>query len=109
MSDIFDDIFDESEALGNINAETGKQLSQLVRTLRDVERQIEDTEAHLKTLKFVTMMMTKLLSSTSRYRPMPYLTGRIHLNIQLLIMTMLHLLKMEKTILRKIISPITNR
>ncbi len=51
MSDIFDDIFDESEALGNINAETGKQLSQLVRTLRDVERQIEDTEAHLKTLK----------------------------------------------------------
>jgi hypothetical protein len=51
VSDIFEDIFDESGALGNINTETGKQLSQLVRTLRDVERQIEDTEAHLKTLK----------------------------------------------------------
>tara|TARA_R110000751_G_scaffold13096_8_gene44358 strand:+ start:135 stop:695 length:561 start_codon:yes stop_codon:yes gene_type:complete len=51
MSDIFEDIFDESEALTNVNTGTGKQLSQLVRNLRTVERDIEDAESHLKTLK----------------------------------------------------------
>ena len=51
MNDIFEDIFDESEALTNVNTGTGKQLSQLVRNLRTVERDIEDAEAHLKTLK----------------------------------------------------------
>jgi len=51
VNDIFEDIFDESEALTNVNTGTGKQLSQLVRNLRTVERDIEDAEAHLKTLK----------------------------------------------------------
>ena len=51
MSDIFDDIFDEGEALANVDTNTGKQLSQLVRALRVVEQQIEDAENHLKALK----------------------------------------------------------
>jgi len=51
MSDIFDDIFDEGQALSNIDTNTGKQLSQLVRTLRNVEQQIDDAENHLKDLK----------------------------------------------------------
>ena len=51
MSDIFEDIFDESEALTNVNTGTGKQLSQLVRSLRTVEKDIEDAETHLKSLK----------------------------------------------------------
>jgi len=49
--DIFEDIFDEGEALTNVNTGTGKQLSQLVRNLRTVEKDIEDTETHLKSLK----------------------------------------------------------
>jgi|TARA_R110002096_G_scaffold153936_4_gene317977 hypothetical protein len=49
--DIFEDIFDESEALTNVNTGTGKQLSQLVRSLRTVEKDIEDAETHLKSLK----------------------------------------------------------
>ena len=51
MSDIFDDIFDEGQALSNIETGTGKQLSQLVRALRGVEKEIEDAENHLKLLK----------------------------------------------------------
>lgn len=51
MSDIFDDIFDEGDALANVDTGTGKQLSQLVRALRGVEQQIEDAENHLKLLK----------------------------------------------------------
>lgn len=51
MTDIFDDIFDEAGALGNVDTETGKNLSGLVRSLRNVEQQIADTEQHLKTLK----------------------------------------------------------
>lgn len=51
MSDIFDDIFDEGDALANVDAGTGKQLSQLVRTLRKIEKDIEDAEAHTKALK----------------------------------------------------------
>tara|TARA_R110002020_G_scaffold16885_3_gene59973 strand:+ start:2061 stop:2618 length:558 start_codon:yes stop_codon:yes gene_type:complete len=49
--DIFDDIFDEGGALDNVNTGTGKQLSDLVRVLRNVEQQIDDAEKHLKTLK----------------------------------------------------------
>ena len=51
MSDIFEDMFDEGDALANIDTGTGKQLSQLVRNLRAVEQQIEDAENHLKLLK----------------------------------------------------------
>jgi len=51
MTDIFDDIFDEGEALSNIDTGTGKQLSTLVRNLRDVEQQIDLAEANLKRLK----------------------------------------------------------
>lgn len=51
MSDIFDDMFDEAGALSSIDTGTGKQLSQLVRTLRNVEQQIDDAENHLKSLK----------------------------------------------------------
>ena len=51
MVEIFEDIFDEVNALADVDEGTGKQLSQLVRQLRDIEQQIEDTEQHLKTLK----------------------------------------------------------
>jgi hypothetical protein len=51
MSDIFDDIFDEGEALSNVDAGTTRTLSDLVRNLRRVEQEIEDTENHLKALK----------------------------------------------------------
>jgi hypothetical protein len=51
MSDIFDDIFDEAGALGNVDTATGKTLSDLVRKLRTVEREIESAEEYLKTLK----------------------------------------------------------
>jgi hypothetical protein len=51
MTDIFEDIFDEADALNSVDTGTGKQLSQLVRTLRNVEQQIEDAENHLKALK----------------------------------------------------------
>jgi hypothetical protein len=51
MTDIFEDIFDEGDALANIDSGTGKQLSTLVRSLRDVESQIEEAENRLKQLK----------------------------------------------------------
>jgi regulator of replication initiation timing len=51
MTDIFEDIFDEADALGSVDTQTGSQLSQLVRNLRNVEQQIEDAETHLKALK----------------------------------------------------------
>lgn len=51
MTDIFDDMFDESEALGQVDTETGKALSGLVRQLRTVEDQVADAEQHLKALK----------------------------------------------------------
>ena len=51
MTDIFDDIFDEGDALANIDSGTGKQLSALVRNLRDVESKIEEAENRLKQLK----------------------------------------------------------
>ena len=51
MNDIFEDLFDESTALSSVDTGTGKQLSQLVRSLRNVEQQIEDAESHIKSLK----------------------------------------------------------
>ena len=51
MNDIFEDLFDESTALSSVDTGTGKQLSQLVRSLRNVEQQIEDAENHIKALK----------------------------------------------------------
>ena len=51
MTDLFEDFFDDGEALANIDSGTGKQLSDLVRALRNVEKQIDDAETHLKTLK----------------------------------------------------------
>ena len=46
MSDIFEDIFDESEALASVDTGAGKTLSTLVRELRNVEQQIEEAENH---------------------------------------------------------------
>lgn len=51
MTDIFDDIFDDAEAFGSVDTDTGKSLSNLVRALRSVEKEIADTEEHLKALK----------------------------------------------------------
>jgi len=51
MDDIFEDFFDEADAVSNIDVGTGKQLSQLVRTLRGVEDQIAEAETHIKALK----------------------------------------------------------
>ena len=51
MNDIFEDYFNEADAVADIDVGTGKQLSQLVRNLRTVEKDIEDTETHLKSLK----------------------------------------------------------
>jgi len=51
MTDIFDDIFDEAGALGDVNTGTGKTLSDLVRKLRTIEKEIDDAEAHVKALK----------------------------------------------------------
>ena len=51
MSDIFEDMFDEADAVSRVDTGTGKQLSQLVRNLRIVENDIESAEMHLKTLK----------------------------------------------------------
>ena len=51
MDDIFEDYFDEGEALSKVDTGTGKQLSDLVRKLRKVEDQIADAEQYLKTIK----------------------------------------------------------
>jgi len=51
MTDIFEDYFDDGEALANVDSGTGKQLSDLVRKLRNIEKQIEDAETHMKSLK----------------------------------------------------------
>jgi len=51
MSDIFEDMFDEGQALADVTVGTGKDLSNLVRKLRNVEDQIDDAEVHLKSLK----------------------------------------------------------
>ena len=51
MSDLFEDYFDDGEALTKVDSGTGKQLSDLVRSLRNIEKQIEDVETHMKSLK----------------------------------------------------------
>ena len=51
MDNIFEDLFDDAGALGSVDTETGKNLSDLVRALRRVEQQIEDAETHIKSLK----------------------------------------------------------
>ena len=51
MSDIFEDMFDEADAVSRVDTGTGKQLSQLVRDLRSIESSIEDAETRLKILK----------------------------------------------------------
>ncbi len=51
MTDIFEDLYDESDALSSVDTGTGKQLSQLVRKLRDVEQEISDAEDHIKAMK----------------------------------------------------------
>ena len=49
--EIFEDFFDEADALTQVSTETSKSLSTLVRQLRNVEDQIEEVEHQLKTLK----------------------------------------------------------
>ena len=49
--EIFEDFFDEADALTQVSTETSKSLSTLVRQLRKVEDQIEDAENHVKMLK----------------------------------------------------------
>lgn len=51
MTDLFDDLFDEGGALSDVDTGTTRTLSDLVRTLRNVEQQIDDAENHLKALK----------------------------------------------------------
>jgi hypothetical protein len=51
MDDLFEDMFDTADALGNVDTATGKNLSDLVRALKRVEQQIEDAETHMKSLK----------------------------------------------------------
>jgi hypothetical protein len=51
MTDIFEDLFDEADALNNVETGTARALSDLVRKLRSVEDQIADAEEHLKVLK----------------------------------------------------------
>ena len=51
MTDIFDEIIDESERLESIKTKTMTELSGLVRNLNKVNKEIELHENHLKQLK----------------------------------------------------------
>lgn len=51
MGDLFEDMFDDVAALKDVNTDTAKNLSALVRDLRNVESRIEDVEEELKNLK----------------------------------------------------------
>lgn len=51
VTDIFDDIFSEADALSNVGTQETKNLSDLVRTLRAVDSDIEKAEQALKGLK----------------------------------------------------------
>lgn len=51
MTDILNDIFDEADALSAVDTDKGRTLSNLVRTLRNLEDQIADSETHIKALK----------------------------------------------------------
>lgn len=50
-SDVFEDIFDEADALNNVESGTTRELSDLVRKMRSVEDEIADAENHMKALK----------------------------------------------------------
>lgn len=58
MTDIFEDIFDEIDALERVDTDTGKQLSTLVQELRKVEDEIAEYEAHIKYLKAAKQKLT---------------------------------------------------
>ena len=49
--EIFEDIFDEASALKNVDTDTGKTLSSLVRDMKNLEDKIDEAENHLKSLK----------------------------------------------------------
>tara|TARA_R100000951_G_scaffold3161_1_gene4503 strand:- start:98 stop:658 length:561 start_codon:yes stop_codon:yes gene_type:complete len=51
MEDIFDDIFDTSQALAGVDAELGKSLSQLVKQVTQLDKKIDDWEGQIKILK----------------------------------------------------------
>jgi hypothetical protein len=51
MSDIFDDIFSEADALSKVGISEARNLSDMVRELRSVDKAIEQRESELKTLK----------------------------------------------------------
>lgn len=51
MTDIFDDIFSEADALSNVDTQEAKTLSDMVRKLRSVDQEIERVEKELKALK----------------------------------------------------------
>ena len=51
MSDaLFEDFFEEADALASVNTETTKSLSEMVRRLRTTEEEISKVEAYLKQL-----------------------------------------------------------
>jgi hypothetical protein len=50
LMELFDDMFDESVALKDVQTDAAKSLSQLVRTMRRLDAEIEEAEAHLKSL-----------------------------------------------------------
>ena len=58
MTDIFEDIFDEIDALERVDTDTGKQLSALVQELRKVEDEIAEYETHIKYLKSAKQKLT---------------------------------------------------
>ena len=49
-TDIFDDMFDVAGALKDVNVETSKDLSSLVATLQETNRQLADAEQEVKRL-----------------------------------------------------------
>ena len=49
-TDIFDDMFDVAGALKDVNVETSKDLSSLVATLQETDRQLADAEQEVKRL-----------------------------------------------------------
>lgn len=51
VTDIFDDIFSEADALSNVSTTDTRTLSDMVRALRDVDSKIEEVEKSLKALK----------------------------------------------------------
>ena len=51
MTDLFEDIIDEADALSSVETKSMNQLSELVRSLRQIEQDITDAENKLKALK----------------------------------------------------------